>query len=196
MYENNIVERILSNDEILITKAQTECLTNLRKWMVTNNFYSLNAEDVAQEAMCRILEGLRKNAIIVRCSFSTFLMGYCKLIVLEEARGNKKRRTSELQYIIDYCKECFGLNLSVEEVQLRQEQLFILLITKLDTKGKELMTLLFEGVPKDQILDRLGFKNAQAMADKKKSCLKRLEFLLKNGKIREGIRDEVFEINR
>ena len=88
------------------------------------------------------------------------------------------------------------MNLSAEEVQQKQEQLFISLVTKLDIKGKELMMLLFEGVPRDQILARLGFKNAQAMADKKRNCMKRLEFLLKNGKIRGEIRNEVLETNK
>jgi len=55
------------------------------------------------------------------------------------------------------------------------------------------MTMIFEGVSKDQIMEKLGFKNAQALADKKKNCMKKLDRAKSTINVLWEIRNEIFE---
>lgn len=195
MKKNNSGKRVFRYDEIRNKKIHMDCVTKLNNWLLMNKFNTINAEDIVQEAICRILERLSHEDIYLTCSCATYIMSFCKNIVLEESRGEIKRMTAEQQYYLNNYHERFGSIFSAEDRQYRQKQEFISLIRHLNAKGKELMTMLFEDVSTDQIFIRLGFKNAQAMADKKKNCLKRLWCLTKKGKIRGDLWDEVFETN-
>ena len=86
MAENNILERFLNNDVTLICSVQRDCVSTLKKWMSANKFLTFDPEDVVQEGMCRVLECLFKKRVSLSCSLTTFLLGFCKLIILEESR--------------------------------------------------------------------------------------------------------------
>ncbi len=197
-YISTLVNRksMLSNDVILeglkrrnnriIRQIYIECYPSITKWILQNNGSEDDIDDIFQESMFIVYRKLTSEGINLKCHFNTYLFSICKHLWYQELR-RRERHINDISIILDYN--------DFERDFLREEKLyklFLRLVNKLETKAKRVLILASEGKSNSEIKTALGFKNNQAVADKKKNSKKKLiRMLLDNAEYR-GLMNEIF----
>lgn len=198
MYIRSLINRklMLSNEVILdglihrrsdiIRQIYIDCYPGITKWILQNSGSEDDVDDIFQESMLIIYRKLTSEGIHLKCHFSTYLFSISKHLWYQELRRRERQINDN-----DIGKEyAYFENDFLKEEKLYK--IFLKLVGRLETNAKKVLLLASEGKSNSEIRKILGFKNNQAVADKKKNSKKKLiEMLLNNTEYRKFI-DEIF----
>jgi len=182
MYSNKeILDGLILCDQTIINSIYKKNYPVIASWITRNNGNSDDAADIIQDAFLIILRKLKKERIELDCSFSTYLFAICKHLWLKQLRDSSRFRTTELTAIVGFMEEE-----SDKELEEKKFCLYLEMIDMMETRCRELLLLYCKKKSLTEIMQVMGFKNQQAVADKKKNCRKKLiENLLSCQKFKE-----------
>ena len=188
MYSNNeIIEGLMQNDSRIVNEIYRTQYPIIRAWVRKNNGSIIDTDDIFHEAFLIIFRKLKSEKLLLTCSFSTYLFSICKHLWFKELRRRARIQVCE----IDDFKELVDLD-TYNEIEERKFQIFLKNVNLLGEKCKQLFLLYSNKRSLPEIMKMMGFKNTQAVADKKKNCRKILLRKLINCKEYKELGNEIF----
>ena len=188
MYSNEeILKGFINNNQTIIRKIYKTQFNIILSWIKKNNGTSADTYDIMQEAFLIILRKLKNDSIHLNCSFSTYLFSICKHLWFQELRHRSRELTLEISDFNDFIETTSDM-----EFEERKLKIYLTQLNKLEAKCQQLLMLFCEKKTFLEIMRVMGFKNLQAVADKKKNCRKKLIQNLLNCKEYKEIQNEIF----
>jgi len=187
MYSNeDIINGLINNNQDIIKKTYRAQLNIINNWIKKNNGCYEDAVDILQEAFIIVLNKIKTEGLKLECSFSTYIFSICKHLWFHELRHRSRyiqKETADFHIITDI----------VDDSEFEQRKMYIYMdqISKLGIKCRDLLLLYCQNKSLTEIMNILGFKNQQAVADKKKNCRKKLIENLLNCKEYKELQDEI-----
>jgi RNA polymerase sigma factor (sigma-70 family) len=158
-------------------------------WILKNHGTKEDAKDVFHDALLIVLDKIQTGRLTLNCEFSTYLISVCKHLWYHELR--KKSRIVLSEQISDGY-----IDIPYDPIEDKKYQIYLSLIEKLDSRSQELIKHVLEKKSQSEIAEIMNFKNIQAVADKKKNCLKKLiKDLIENKEYKE-FRSEISIVHR
>jgi len=173
-------------------KIQELCVKEflpVSNWIKKNHGTEEDSKDIFYDAIIIVLSKMDSGTLVLNCELSTFFFSVCKHLWYHEYR--KRVKLSLTDTIDDKL-----IDSPYDDTEDKKHQLFISLFDKLDKKSKELFKHVFEQKSYSEIACIMNFKNAQAVADKKKNCIKRMTSELINSSEYKEQLDEISDIYR
>lgn len=184
-----IVTYLKKGDRKTIEQLSSLLLPVVSKWILKNHGTTEDVKDVFHDAWLIVIDKIRSEELIFNCQFSTYFISICKHLWYHELR--KKSRLILTENIIDNL-----VDIPYDPIEDKKYQIYLSLINKLDTRSKELIRLILLKKPQNEIAVEMNFKNVQAVADKKKNCIKRMiNELLENNDYNE-LQSEISDLHR
>ena len=187
MYSNeDIINGLINNNQDVIKKTYRVLLNVINNWIRKNNGYYEDAADILQEAFIIVLNKIKTDGLKLECSFSTYIFSICKHLWFQELRYRSR-------YIQKEAGDFHIITGIVDDSEFEQRKMYIYIdqINKLEAKCRDLLLLYCQNKSLTEIMNILGFKNQQAVADKKKNCRKKLIKNLLNCKEYKELQDEI-----
>jgi RNA polymerase sigma factor (sigma-70 family) len=184
---DDIINGLINNDQAVVKRIYKTQFPIISGWIKKNNGTQDDANDMMQEAFLILIRKIKAERLDLVCNFSTYFFSICKHLWFQELR--KKIRTSQTK--IDDYYDLTDDN-SDDEFEERKLNVFLEQINQLETKCRQLLLLYCEKRSLTDIMHIMGFKNTQAVADKKKNCRKRLIENLLNCKEYKDLQGEIF----
>lgn len=181
---NNDVE----NKKKIVEQCHNEFKT-ISGWIQKNNGTEEDSEDIFNDAIVILLNKIDSEALTLHCQLSTYFFSICKHLWFHECR--KRRRVILSNDVGDDYSDSIYDNSDDEKYELLTE-----IMNNLDERSKDMFKHIFNNRSYAEIAYIMNFKNAQAVADKKKNCIKKiLSELVNNAKYRTKL-NEISEIHR
>lgn len=188
MYSNDeIIDGIIRNDQRIIEIIYKTQYPIVYGWIRKNKGTSEDTDDLFHEAFIIILRKIKAEGLYLNCSFSTYLFSICKHLWFQELRKKSRMLPIEALELNNPIENDSYDNLEDEKLQIFLNQLDLL-----DVKCRQLLLLYCKRNSLNEIMKLMGFKNAQAVADKKKNCRKKLIKNLLNCKEYRRLQSEIF----
>ena len=191
MYTNSeLIDGLIRNDPKVIKNIYSSQFPIILNWIRKNSGNSDDANDVFQEALLIVLRKLKTDCLTLDCSFSTYLFSICKHLWFQEIRTRARFQVNlngEFNEIADCCHE--------KELEEARFRIFLRNLNLLEAKCIQLLLLYCKEKTLSEIKSRMGFRNTQAVADKKKNCRKALIKYLLNCKEYRELDGEVYVKN-
>lgn len=156
-------------------------------WIKKNNGTVDDTEDILQEAFLIIIRKLKTEGLNLNCNFSTYFFSICKHLWFQELRNRSRVKLKEMQEFYWLANEV----LEYDELEEKKLKLFLKQINLLEEKCRQLLLLYCKKKSISEIMKLMGFKNEQAVADKKKNCRKKLIKNLLNCKEYKELQNEI-----
>lgn len=169
MYNNDqINDGLLHNDEMIVKHLYKNDYPAISKWIKRNNGSKEDSDDIFQEALLFIIVKIREGSFSLSCNFSTYLFSISKHLWFQELKIRKKRVLEDFNEFFDLSFEDDDYDDTYDKMQkiLRDQ------IARLDIRSQRFLLLCIQNKSISQIMQIMGFKNAQAVADKKQNCRK------------------------
>jgi RNA polymerase sigma factor (sigma-70 family) len=183
-FGNNDVE----NKKKIVEQCHNEFKT-ISGWIQKNNGTEEDSEDIFNDAVVILLDKIGSETLTLHCQFSTYFFSICKHLWFHECR--KRRRMILSDDVGDNYSDSIYDNSDDEKYELLNE-----IMDNLDERSKEMFKHILNNRSYAEITQIMNFKNAQAVADKKKNCIKKIvSELANNSKYRNRL-NEISEIHR
>ncbi len=187
MYTNKeILDGLIWDDETIVKNIYRKLHPMVASWIKRNNGSNDDTKDILQEAFMILISKLKEEGVNLECSFYTYLFSICKHLWFQELRNRSKVQTKELQNFVDLSEEVCDDGLEEKKLTIYLYQLKLL-----ESKCRKLLLLYCKRKPLLEIMNIMGFKNPQAVADKKKNCRKKLIQNLLNSKEYKELQSEI-----
>jgi RNA polymerase sigma factor (sigma-70 family) len=164
-----IVEGFIRNDRKVIIYIYKTHFPIITGWIKKNSGSVEDAGDIFHEGFIVILRRIKDKDLSLESSFSTYLFAICKNLWFQQLRKKSKIKSVELTDLTDPI-ETDTAN-EIEEMRLI---IYLKQFNLLESKCKQLLLLYRDKKSLPEIMQIMGFKNTQAVADKKKNCRKKL----------------------
>jgi RNA polymerase sigma factor (sigma-70 family) len=184
-----ILDGIIRNDLSIIKFLNNTFKPVVSKWIQKNNGTQDDANDMFQEAFLILFRKLNAEGdkLDLSCSFSTYFFSICKHLWFQELRSRAKYHSKGIE---EFCNRLTSD--SYDENEDLKFKIYLRQLNRLESKCRELLLLHCKKKSLIEIKQIMGFKNAQAVADKKKNCRKKLISNLLNCKEYKELQSEVF----
>jgi RNA polymerase sigma factor (sigma-70 family) len=182
-----ILEGLLFNDPFVINEIYKQNMPVIRSWVLKNSGTCEDVKDLFHDALLIILRKIKKESICQTCNFSTYFVAICKHLWFQELRRRKRILLSDLKEFKELPQNSKGTSESAKG------ELIDWVISNLEIRERKLLELYYENKPLKEIMKALGFKNVQAVADKKKNCIKKLRGILLNCPAYKEFQIETFD---
>jgi RNA polymerase sigma factor (sigma-70 family) len=188
MYNNKeIIDGLIHDDRKIISNIYKTQYPIVSGWIKKNSGSADDSQDIFHEAFLVIIRRIRaKGLSLEKGSFSTYLFAICKHLWYQELRNRSRVQRIEIQ---DFNEPMDSE--SYDELEEKKLQIFLDQINLLETKCRKLLLLYCEKKSLPEIMRIMGFKNTQAVADKKKNCRKKLIQNLLNNKEYKELQGEI-----
>lgn len=191
MHTNKVlIDGLIRNDPKVIKNIYSTQLPGILNWVRKNSGSYDDANDIFQEGLLIVLRKLKTDYLTLDCSFSTYLFSICKHLWFQEIRRKARfqvKLNGEFNEIADCCHE--------KELEEARFRIFFRNLNLLEARCIELLLLYCKKKTLSEIKSRMGFRNTQAVADKKKNCRKTLIKYLLNCKEYRELNGEVYGKN-
>jgi len=178
----------IENKKQIVEQCHKEYKT-ISGWIQKNNGTEKDSEDIFNDAIVILLNKIECGNLTLNCQLSTYFFSICKHLWFHEYR---KRRIMVLSGDIgeSYSDSIYDTS-DDDKYELLSEIMY-----NLDERSKEMFKHIFNNRSYTEIAYIMNFKNAQAVADKKKNCIKKIvSELANNSKYRNRL-NEISEIHR
>jgi RNA polymerase sigma factor (sigma-70 family) len=187
MYTNKeILDGLIRDDEAIVKNIYRKLHPMISSWIKKNNGSSDDTKDILQEAFLILICKIKDEGITLECSFYTYLFSICKHLWFEELRNRSKVQTNDLQNFVNLSDE-----IPDDDLEEKKLNIYLYQLNRLESKCRTLLLLYCKKKPLFEIMQIMGFKNPQAVADKKKNCRKRLIQNLLRSKEYKELQSEV-----
>ncbi|HEX2919848.1 MAG TPA: sigma-70 family RNA polymerase sigma factor [Bacteroidales bacterium] len=187
MHFNKILNGLLHNDEVIIKSLYAKNQQILIKWIKKNNGNEEDVSDIIQDALLIILRKSKEENLQLTCTFSTYLISICKHLWFQELRRRKKIIPSEINQYENLAND------NVDASDQARYNLYVQILQSLEADERQLLEFYNQKKPIEEIMHLLGFRNKQAVADKKKNCLKKLRKKLLSCEAYKEFRVEILD---
>lgn len=164
----DFVKGLKEEDEQIIGQLRKNIFIILRKWIQKNNGSLEDAEDIFSDTILIVFDKIKNDRLTLDCEFSTYFIAIGKHLWYKELRNRLKMPRAD-DFLIDGLSDT-----PYDPAEDIKYEIYLSLFEKLDPKSQEVMKLTLEEKSQSEIAEILDFKNAQAVADKKNSCKKKL----------------------
>lgn len=164
---------IRSCDKGVVDSLYKKLFPQICRWITLNSGTREDAEDIFHDALLAILIKQDAKNLILNCQFSTYFTSICMHKWLQILYQRKKVNKVSLAEIHDCPEDYYNIK-EAECLENKKYRIFITALNELDRFSKTIMEACLNGKTNEEIAIEFGFKNIQAVADKKKNCKKRL----------------------
>jgi len=187
MYTNSeIIEGFVHNKPEIVKYVYKTQFPIINAWVNRNKGSIHDTEDIIQEAFLILIRKLKTEKILLNCSLSTFLFSICKHLWFQELRHKTKIQLHDMGDFSELTEDE-----AQTELKERKFRIFLKNVRLLEEKCRKLFLLYSEKKSLPEIMRIMGFKNTQAVADKKKNCRKILIKKLINSKEYKELESEI-----
>ena len=183
-HEIDFIKGIKENDKKTINKLKTTIFPMLISWMQDRQGVLEDTEDIFNDTLLIILKKIENNTLTITSEFQTFFIAICKNLWRQ-----KLRKKSQMPIADDITIEEL-IDTPYDPAKDRIHQIYLSCVEKLDSKCRELIKLKTENKSNSDIARMMNFKNTQAVADKKNSCIKKLAKMVAESKEYKEFKDE------
>lgn len=130
-----------------------------------------DAQDIFQDAILVIFQKLRKEEIVLSCTFGTYLYSICRLLWLKQLKINSKRKT-----FIEESEETVTLDDSLDVIHDKNGRynLYLEHFGKLSYNCQKILELFLARISLKEIARVLGLKSEQYVKKRKFICKEKL----------------------
>jgi RNA polymerase sigma factor (sigma-70 family) len=164
---------IRSWDKRAIDSLYNKLFPKICRWITLNSGTREDAEDIFHDALLVILIKQDAKDLVLSCSLFTYFTAICQHKWLQILGQRKKLVKESLREIHDYPEDLHNTK-PAEDLENKKYRMFITALNELDHFSKTIIEASLNGKTNAEIAIEFGFKNIQAVADKKKNCKKRL----------------------
>ena len=161
----------------------------ISRWIQKNNGSDEDSKDIFNDAIVILLDKIDSGPLLLNCELSTYFFSICKHLWFHE---NRRRKRLVLNEEMDF-------NFPESNYDGYEDEKYAMMIEimdKLDDRSKEMFRHIFNNRSYAEIAEIMNFKNPQAVADKKKNCIKKIiAEMLSNSKYRDKL-NEISELHR
>jgi RNA polymerase sigma factor (sigma-70 family) len=170
MYNNKeIIDGLICNDRKIINNLYKTQYPIILGWIKKNSGSADDTDDIFHEAFLIVIRKIRAKRLFLNCSFSTYLFSICKHLWFQELRNRSRVQPTEIN---DF-NEPIDSD-SNDELEEKKLQIYLTQLKLLEAKCRQLLLLYCKKKSLPEIMQIMGFRNTQAVADKKKNCRKKL----------------------
>ena len=136
-----------------------------------------DAQDVFQDAILVIFQKLRKEEIVLNCSFGTYLYSICRLLWLKQLKMKSQRKA-----FIEESEETVKLDDTLDIIHEKNERynLYLDHFNKLSYNCQKILELFLARISLKEIARILGLKSEQYVKKRKHVCKEKLVDSVKN----------------
>jgi len=182
---------IRSCDKCVIDSLYKKLFPQICRWITLNSGTREDAEDIFHDALLAILIKQDAKDFILECNLFTYFTSICRHKWFQILYQRRKVNKVSLTEILD-CPEDSYSTKEAEDLENKKYRIFITALNELDRFSKTIMEACLNGKTNEEIAIEFGFKNIQAVADKKKNCKKRLIQILHQYAEYKEILNEVY----
>lgn len=164
---------IRSCDKRAIDSLYNKLFPKICGWITLNSGTREDAEDIFHDALLTILIKQDAKDLILNCHFFTYFTSVCRHKWFQILYKRKKVFKESLAEIHDCPEDSYYIK-EAEYLENKKYRIFITALNELDHFSKNIIEACLNGKTNEEIAIEFGFKNIQAVADKKKNCKKRL----------------------
>jgi RNA polymerase sigma factor (sigma-70 family) len=164
---HEIVLGLKEHDRRIIEYIIVSIFPVVKRWVLRNQGTVDDSKDVFHDGLLIVMRNIQKDEFSISSEFSTYFIAICKHRWHHELK-NKARITftdSIMDNLVDN---------PYDPIEDEKYQIFLSIMDKLDLRSKELIKLVLEKKSQPEIAALMNFKNVQAVADKKKNCIKKI----------------------
>lgn len=184
--EKEIIDGIRNNDTEQIKKFYRKQYSILSRWVIKNSGLKEDVDDIIQEGFLILIRKLKDENFKLECALSTYMFSICKHLWFQELRYRSKMLASDFECFNDLADDP-----SLKQLEDKKLSIYLNHLTKLEPKCRDLFLLCCQKKSLFEIMEILGFKNEQAVSDKKKNCRRKLIVNLLNCKDFKAIQSEL-----
>lgn len=170
----DFIKMLRYDDGVTFSKLKSSVFPIIIKFLRNNNGTIEEAEDIFNAAILVLLESSK--AITQWDNFLAYFIKICRNKWIDELNSKTK-----IVKINDFAIDNLA-DTPYNPTKDKQSQMLYSAIENLDLRSQQVIQLLLKGKSNTEIAAIMGFKNTQAVADKKKSCMKKLKRDLDNYK--------------
>ena len=136
-----------------------------------------DAQDVFQDAILVIFQKLRKEEIVLNCSFGTYLYSICRLLWLKQLKMKSQKKA-----FIEESEETVKLDDTLDIIHEKNERynLYLEHFNKLSYNCQKILELFLARIALKEIAKILGLKSEQYVKKRKHICKEKLVGSVKN----------------
>jgi RNA polymerase sigma factor (sigma-70 family) len=171
-----IIEGIKKRDNKVLTFIYKEVFPAVRYYVISNGGTQDDAKDVFQESIIVAFKQISDNTIDIKTTFDAYLYGISRLIWLKLLRNKRihdkslsKLQESEPNYHPDE-------QVIEEELEMR---LFRKHFQKLGPECQQVLQMSLNGVPYEEIAEKMEYKSEKIVRNKKYKCKEALIKMIK-----------------
>jgi RNA polymerase sigma factor (sigma-70 family) len=164
---------IRSCDKRAIESLYNKLFPQICGWITLNSGTREDAEDIFHDALLTILIKQDTKDLRLNCHFFTYFTSICRHKWFQILYHRRKVFKESLADIHDY-PEDFHETKEAEDLENKKYRIFITALNEMDDFSRTIIEASLNGKTNEEIALEFGFKNIQAVADKKKNCKKRL----------------------
>lgn len=149
----------------------------VRYYVLNNKGNQDDAKDVFQESIIIAYKQITENNFIPKSGFDAYLYGISRLVWLKILRNRSiHNRSIEKMEVTD-----FSYNMPEQIIEDELEmRLFRKYYLKLGNECQQVLKLISENVPYEQIAETMGYKSEKIVRNKKYKCKEALIKMIKN----------------
>ena len=174
--EVDLIQGLKENDTKTVDLLRKTLFPRVKRQILNNSGTPEDAEDMFNSVILTVLEKIENDTLTVTCKFSTYFMAICKNLWQQELRKRKQMPAAD-----DFMLNNFA-DTPYNPTKDQQCRMLYSAVEKLDAKSAKLIMLMLEGKSNSEIAKLMNFKNTQAVADKKHSCMKKLVKMIAQSK--------------
>lgn len=167
------LKTIRSCDKRVIEALYNQLFPQICGWITLNSGTREDAEDIFHDALLSVLIKQNAKDLKLCCHFNTYFTSICRHKWFQILYQRRKVLKEALQEIHDYPDDSNNQK-EAEDLENKKYRIFITALKELDKFSQAIIEACLNGKTNEEIASEFGFKNVQAVADKKKNCKKRL----------------------
>ncbi|MDY8134898.1 sigma-70 family RNA polymerase sigma factor [Aquimarina sp. 2201CG5-10] len=173
--EDRFIKALIQGDDIIISEIYTRFFAKTLRFVLQNKGTHDQARDIFQESLLYIIIGVQKRNLNINC-FEAYLMTVSKNMWRRELEKQKKRVIKEgITTLVDKDTDFAMFMLEQEQMQLYREK-----FEKLSDNCKEILSLFFNDVSYENIIEELSYANINTARQRIFKCKSKLIKLIKS----------------
>ena len=181
--DEKIIEGIFQGDSKVMGYIYQRFYGKVERFLMGRGGNPEHIKDVFQEALIVIIQKVRGDGLVLRCSFSTYLFAVCKNIWMHDMRKNKYHLVEDS--VLDVVSENDEVDREMEE---KLRKLFEYHFEQLSEDCRELLKMHLNRASLAEIMNKFGYSSEHYTSDRKYRCKQSLfNRILKDPKYRDII---------
>jgi RNA polymerase sigma factor (sigma-70 family) len=186
-----IIRGVIKRDASVIKYLYNTCYPDIRNLVLANTGTIQDAQDLFQDALLIIYRKIKTLNLTLNCAFKTYLYSVCRLMWLKELES-RRNQGKNYGYVDPHSTSITEEVSSLEVIKLRiYEKHF----GELSKECQDILKMYFNGMPMEEICNRMGFQSVHAVKEKKYECKKSLMTKIHNNPAYKQLQDEIYLVS-